>query len=69
MPTLSQTGCHDGEKNLSPSSVIPTGAEPLDFARRRLRDAQWKDLFCCLGGKRRSLDWAAPWAASVGLTE
>jgi hypothetical protein len=25
------------------NSVIPTGAEPLDFARDRLREAQWSN--------------------------
>ena len=40
--------------------VIPTGAEPLDFARGGLREAQWRDLFCCLGNNTRSLDDAAP---------
>jgi hypothetical protein len=56
-------------------SVIPTGAEPLDFARGRLHEAQWRDLFCCLGDKTRSLDYAAPLdfargklAASLGMT-
>ncbi len=29
-----------------PNLVIPTGAEPLDFARGRLREAKWRDLFC-----------------------
>src|SRR5882757_4949135 len=28
-----------------------------------------RDLFCCLGGKKRSLGYAAPWAASLGMTE
>jgi hypothetical protein len=58
------------------NSVIPTEAEPLDFARGRLREAQWRDLFCCLGDKKRSLGYAAPldfaWgrlAASLGMTE
>jgi hypothetical protein len=39
--------------------LIPTEAEPLDFARDRLREAQRRDLFCCLRDKRRSLDYAA----------
>jgi hypothetical protein len=43
------------------NSVIPTGAERSE--------AQWRDLFCCFGGKRRSLDYAALWAASLGMTE
>jgi hypothetical protein len=51
------------------NSVIPTGAEPLDFARGRLREAKWRDLFSCLGDTRRSLDDAARWAASLGMTE
>jgi hypothetical protein len=55
------------------NSVIPTGAEPLDFARDRLREAQWRDLFCCLDDKKRSLDYAATnldeGAASLGMTE
>jgi hypothetical protein len=40
--------------------VIPTGAERSE--------AQWRDLFCSLGDKKRSLDYAAPWAASLGMT-
>jgi len=40
-----------------------------DFARGRLREAQRRDLFCCLRAKRRSLDYAARWAASLGMTE
>ncbi len=50
------------------TTVIPTGAEPLDFARGRLREAQWRDLFCCFGNKNRSLDYAALRAASLGKT-
>jgi len=42
-------------------SVIPTEAERSE--------AQWRDLFCCFGDKTRSLDYAAPWAASLGMTE
>ena len=53
---------------LNHNSVIPTEAEPLDFARDRLREAQWRDLFCRFGDKTRSLDYAAPWAASLGMT-
>jgi hypothetical protein len=41
--------------------VIPTGAERSE--------AQWRDLFCRPGDKRRSLDYAALWAASLGMTE
>jgi hypothetical protein len=47
--------------------VVPTGAERSE--------AQWRDLFCCLGDKTRSLDYAAPLdfargrlAASLGMT-
>ena len=36
-----------GRSHMSKSSVIPTGTEPLDFARGRLREAQRRDLFCC----------------------
>jgi hypothetical protein len=43
------------------NSVIPTGAERSE--------AQWRDLVCCLDKKRRSLDYAALWAASLGMTE
>jgi len=50
-------------------SVIPTGAEPLDFARDRLREAQWRDLFARCVDKKRSLDYAAQWAAPLGMTE
>ena len=61
---------------MAKNSVIPTGAEPLDFARGRLRacpersrrEAQWRDPFYCLGDKKRSLDYAARWASSLGMT-
>ena len=43
------------------TSVIPTGAERSEAQRR--------DLFCCFGDKTRSLDYAALWAASLGMTE
>jgi hypothetical protein len=43
------------------TSVIPTGAERSE--------AQWRDLFSCLGDKKRSLDYAALRAASLGMTE
>jgi hypothetical protein len=53
---------------LTKNSVIPTGAERSE--------AQWRDLFCCFGDKKRSLDYAAPFdfargklAASLGMTE
>ena len=32
-------------------------------------EAEWRDLLCCLSDKRRSLDYAALWAASLGMTE
>ena len=58
------------------NSVIPTEAEPLGSPRGKLSEAQWRDLFCCLGDKKRSLGYAAPldfaWgrlAASLGMTE
>ena len=41
--------------------VIPTEAERSE--------AEWRDLFCCSCDKRRSLDYAARWAASLGMTE
>jgi len=28
-----------------------------------------RDLFCCLGNKKRFLGYAALWAASLGMTE
>jgi hypothetical protein len=46
---------------LTKNSVIPTGAERSE--------AQWRDLFSCLGDKTRSLDYAARWAASLGMTK
>jgi hypothetical protein len=48
--------------------VIPTGAELLGRPRGKLHEAQWRDLFCCLGDKKRSLGYAARWAASLGMT-
>src|SRR4029453_13857322 len=48
--------------------VIPTGAEPLDFARDRLREAEWRNLFFWGAGKRRSLDYATLRVASLGMT-
>jgi hypothetical protein len=42
------------------NSVIPTGAERSE--------AQWRDLFWRLGDKKRSLGYAALWAASLGMT-
>jgi hypothetical protein len=41
------------------NSVIPTGAERSE--------AQWRDLFWRLGDKKRSLGYAALWAASLGM--
>jgi len=43
------------------TTVIPTGAERSE--------AQWRDLFCRVDAKKRSLDYAARWAASLGMTE
>jgi hypothetical protein len=40
--------------------VIPAGAERSE--------AEWRDLFCCSADKTRSLDCAALWAASLGMT-
>ena len=45
---------------MSTQSVIPTGAERSE--------AQWRDLFCLATAKTRSLDFAARWAASLGMT-
>jgi hypothetical protein len=42
-------------------TVIPTGAERSE--------AQWRDLFCRYADKKRSLDYAALRAASLGMTE
>ena len=50
-----------GLSHVIKNSVIPTGAERSE--------AQWRDLFCCSGDKKRSLDYAARWAASLGMTE
>jgi len=50
-----------GLLDLTKNSVIPTEAERSE--------AQWRDLFCCFGDKKRSLDYAARWAASLGMTE
>ena len=52
-----------------PTPVIQTGAEPLDFARDRLREAQWRGLFCCRSGKKRSPGYTAFQAAPPGMTE
>ncbi len=46
---------------MAKNSVIPTEAERSEAQRR--------DLFCCLRDKMRSLDYAARWAASLGMTE
>jgi hypothetical protein len=32
-------------------------------------EAERRNLFCCLGHTRRSLDYAARWAASLGMTK
>ena len=52
---------------MTKNSVIPTEAERSEAQRR--------DLFCCLGDKKRSLGYAAPLdfargklAASLGMT-
>ena len=42
-----------GQSHMTKNTVIPTGAERSE--------AQWRDLFSCLGDKRRSLDYAARW--------
>ena len=47
--------------HVTKNSVIPTEAERSE--------AQWRDLFLCFSDKKRSLDYAAPWAASLGMTE
>jgi hypothetical protein len=41
-------------------TVIPTEAERSE--------AQWRDLFCCRVGKRRSLDFATLRVAPLGMT-
>ena len=46
---------------MTKNSVIPTGAERSE--------AQWRDLFCCHGDKKRSLGYAALQAAPLGMTE
>jgi hypothetical protein len=46
-----------GLSHLTKTSVIPTGAERSE--------AQWRDLFCCFGDKKRSLGYAAP-STSLG---
>jgi hypothetical protein len=43
------------------AAVIPTEAERSE--------AQWRDLFCCRTEKARSLDYAALWAASLGMNQ
>ena len=49
------------------NSVI-AGAERSACPERSRTEAKWRDLLCCLGDKRRSLDYAARWAASLGMT-
>jgi hypothetical protein len=51
---------HTSAIDVAKNSVIPTEAERSEAQRR--------DLFCCLQDKRRSLDYAARWAASLGMT-
>ena len=55
--------------------VVSTGAERSACPERSRREAQWRDLFCCFGDKKRSLGYAAPLdfaqgrlAASLGMT-
>jgi hypothetical protein len=62
--TVSSAGLSHVTENL----VIPTGAERSACPERSGREAQWRELFLCVGGKRRSLDYAARWAASLGMT-
>ena len=45
-------------RSVKSNSVIPTGASRSE--------AQWRDLFCCLGDKTRSLDYAAPLTSQGG---
>jgi hypothetical protein len=43
----------------------------MTFCKERHPDrseAEWRDLFCRSVDKKRSLDYAAPWAASLGMT-
>jgi hypothetical protein len=58
-----------GLSHMVKNSVIPTGAERSACPERSRREAQWRDLFLCFDDKRRSLDDAALWAASLGMTE
>jgi hypothetical protein len=55
------SGDNAGLSHLTKNFVIPTGAERSEAQRR--------DLFCCLGDKKRSLDYATRWAASLGMTD
>jgi hypothetical protein len=50
-----------GYSHVPKNSVIPTEASRSEAQRR--------DLFWCFGDKRRSLDYAALWAVSLGMTE
>jgi hypothetical protein len=50
-----------GLSHMTKNTAIPTGAERSE--------AKWRDLFCCIGDERRSFDYAAGWAASLGMTE
>jgi hypothetical protein len=58
-----------GLSHVAKDSVIPTGAERSACPERSRREAEWRDLFCCLDSKKRSLDYAALRAASLGMTE
>jgi hypothetical protein len=58
---VASTGSFPGLLHVAKNSVIPTEAERSEAQRR--------DLFYCLRDKMRSLDYAARWAASLGMTE
>jgi hypothetical protein len=60
MISLASPVMRAGVSHMIKNSVIPTGAERSE--------AQWRDLFCCPVDKKRSLDYAALWAASLGMT-
>jgi hypothetical protein len=52
---------------------MPSGGKGIGYGTKLRHpdrsEAEWRDLFSCLGEKRRSLDFAARWAASLGMTE
>ena len=50
-------------------SIRSAFAFDKNFRHPDRSEAEWRDLFCCLCDKRRSLDYAAPWAASLGMTD